>query len=172
MFSHPLQLLGHTWSWAWRSTRSRPPLLRGTPLHCNKSTTQAARLSWAEKDFCWLSWHAACSDVSLQPFFLFGFPPRSFRNVLAHTHTTRQSKTRVRSWVLEAVTMMRTMFWNVTLCSLVDVHQHSSGMYCLHFSCLAYSLTLSIDMARSSRTTANVYRTTCYHIPEYGTSYG
>lgn len=78
----PSQFSGHTWSCAWRSTRSRPPLLRGTPLHCSRSATHAARRSWAEKDFCWLNWHAACSDVSLQAFFLFGFPPRSFKNVL------------------------------------------------------------------------------------------
>jgi hypothetical protein len=76
------QKSGHTWSWACRSIRSRPPLLSRTPLHCNISATHAARRSWAEKDFCWFNWHAACRDVSLQPFFLFGFPPRSFRNVL------------------------------------------------------------------------------------------
>jgi hypothetical protein len=38
----------------------------------------------------------------------------------------------VRFEVLSAVTMKRTIFWDVTLCSPVDVHQRFGGTYCLH----------------------------------------
>jgi hypothetical protein len=35
--------------------------------------------------------------------------------------------------ILTAVTMKNTIFWDGTMCSPVQVHQHFGGMYCLHF---------------------------------------
>jgi hypothetical protein len=38
----------------------------------------------------------------------------------------------VRFEVLTAMSMDVAAFWNVALCSLVDVQKHFRGAYCLH----------------------------------------
>jgi hypothetical protein len=72
----------------------------------------------------------------------------------------------VGSDVLTVVTMKSTNSWAVMPCSLVGVHRRFGGTYRLHLqsrgarsrkqaepaSCLAYSLTLKMEIMRSSET--------------------
>lgn len=38
-----------------------------------------------------------------------------------------------QDWCSHSVTMESTIFWNVTVCSLVEVQKHFGGVDCLHF---------------------------------------
>jgi hypothetical protein len=51
-----------------------------------------------------------------------------------------------------------SVFWDVVLCSLVDIYRHSGGTYCLHHQGLIVS--------RSSEMSVNFYHTTRHRIPD------
>jgi hypothetical protein len=62
------------------------------------------------------------------------------------------------------------VFWHVTLCSLVEVHWHFGGIYCLNLwgwgGGQASRVTLKMEALHSSETLVNVFQTTWHHIPE------
>jgi hypothetical protein len=94
--------------------------------------------------------------------------------------------------VLTAVVMKSTIFWDITLCSLLNVNRRFRGIYHLHFqgrrisqtrnqheallatcftlvSCLAYSWTLKMEVICSSETSVDIQWTTWRYIPEGST---
>lgn len=76
-----------------------------------------------------------------------------------------------------------TVLWDVTPCSLVEVHKYLGQPYCLHLQgckvsqaitfaymllagCLVYSLTLNMEATLYSETSVNLRYTTWLHMPE------
>jgi hypothetical protein len=71
----------------------------------------------------------------------------------------------VRFEVLTDVAIKITVFWDVTLCSPIEVYRRFGGKYCPYH----HSSALKIETARSSKTSVNFHRITPRHIPEYST---
>jgi hypothetical protein len=55
-----------------------------------------------------------------------------------------------------------TVFWDVTLCSLVDRYQCFKGICCLHL----HSSTLKVEKACSSKMLVHIYQTIWDNVPE------
>jgi len=73
----------HTSSLAIKSTRSMEPSANRVPFHCRTNRRHSSRRSFCAYDWsAALPEHTQCNTVSLCPFFLFGFPPRSDKNIL------------------------------------------------------------------------------------------
>jgi hypothetical protein len=58
--------------------------------------------------------------------------------------------------------MNMAVFWDIALCSLVDIDQGFRGPYCLH-----HQITLMLEAVSSSETSVNFYKTTRRNILEY-----
>jgi hypothetical protein len=50
-----------------------------------------------------------------------------------------------------------TVFWNVALCSLVEINLHFRGAYCLHYKAI---IAIMMEAARNSETSVSFYQTT------------
>jgi hypothetical protein len=63
--------------------------------------------------------------------------------------------------------LMVTGFWDVMICSLVDICQRFGGICCLHIQGKEYSYCSTLKMeAADSSNIVNLYQTTQRHIPE------
>jgi hypothetical protein len=94
--------------------------------------------------------------------------------------------------VLIALVMKSTIFWDITLCSPLNLNQRFEGIYCLHLhgrrisrarnlsllclplaftlvTCSIYSSTLKMEAIYFSETSVDIQRTTRRYIPEDGT---
>jgi hypothetical protein len=58
------------------------------------------------------------------------------------------------------------IFWNVPLCSLLEVRWHLRAAHCFHLFLLRIFLYLKIEAMRSSETSVNFYHTAQHRIPE------
>jgi hypothetical protein len=69
-----------------------------------------------------------------------------------------------------AVTIMSSIIWDLTPCSLLTFYQYFRGAYCLYLQgqsmCFTYPSTLKKETVGCSETFINFYQTTCPHMPE------
>jgi hypothetical protein len=61
-----------------------------------------------------------------------------------------------------AASLKMTTFWDIALCSLVEVEQRFRGSYCRHHALIA----LMMEAVRTSETSVNFYETTRRRNPE------
>jgi hypothetical protein len=59
-----------------------------------------------------------------------------------------------------------TVFWDVSLCSLVEVYQRFRGAYCLHHQGALIIISLILEAASTCEILVNFYQTTQQNIPE------
>jgi hypothetical protein len=65
---------------------------------------------------------------------------------------------KVRFQVFPVAPMRITVFWHVTLCSLIECYQHCGGTCCLHL--------LGMEAASTSETSVKIYHTKQHHIQD------
>jgi hypothetical protein len=56
-------------------------------------------------------------------------------------------------------TLKMTVFWDISPCSLVEVHQHFRGAYCLHHDNTVLLDTLMMETVCLSETSVSFYET-------------
>jgi hypothetical protein len=56
--------------------------------------------------------------------------------------------------------MKVTVFWDVALCSLVEIDRRFRSAYCLHYQ------ALMVEAERTSETPVSIYETTRHNVPE------